>query len=312
MKKLLSMFMTLIFVLSFGSVASAATAIPTPTAPTTVTLTKQYKAGSPTTTFKFVIAGDTVPALPTFAADDTITFAPGDPVSKTLTIKLPTYTVVGIHNYQITETPGTPGTVPWVTYDGRVMNLKVTVVEENGKLVAYSAIRFGQATEKGGSFKNDYKFGQLEVSKVVTGNFGDKSKDFTVKVTFAAPTAPTGLVLDNPISYTIDGGSSVSVVGLTASFTLKHGQKATFINIPYGATYTVAEDVYSDYSTTHVFSNDGKDMKGAIETVVITNNKTTEVDTGISLDSIPYILLLAGTILGLGVMVLRKRQNADF
>ena len=308
MKKLLSMFMTLIFVLSFGSVASAATEIPTPTETTTVTLTKLYKAGSPTTTFKFVITGDTVPALPTFAAGDTITFAPGD-VSKTLTIKLPTYTVVGIHNYQITETQGT---VPWVTYDGRVMNLKVTVVEEAGKLVAYSAIRFGQATEKGGYFNNDYKFGQLEVSKVVTGNFGDKSKDFTVKVTFAAPTAPTGLVLDNPISYTIDGGSPVNVVGLTASFTLKHGQKATFINIPYGATYTVAEDVYSDYTTTHVFSNDGKDMKGATETVVIKNNKTTEVDTGISLDSIPYILLLAGTILGLGVMVLRKRQNADF
>lgn len=309
MKKLLSMFMTLIFVLSFGSVASAATAIPTPTAPTTVTLTKEYEAGSPTTTFKFVIAGDTVPALPTFAAGDTITFAPGDPVSKTLTINLPTYTVVGTHNYQITETPGT---VPWVTYDGRVMNLKVTVVEEAGKLVAYSAIRFGQATVKGGSFNNDYKFGQLEVSKVVTGNFGEKSKDFTVKVTFAAPTAPTGLVLNNPISYTIDAGPSVIVVGLTASFTLKHGQKATFINIPYGATYTVAEDVYSDYTTTHVFSNDGKDMKGATETVVITNDKTTEVDTGISLDSIPYILLLAGTILGLGVMVLRKRQNADF
>lgn len=44
--------------------------------------------------------------------------------------------------------------------------------------------------------------------------------------------------------------------------------------------------------------------------VVITNNYSTEIDAGISLDSLPYILIL-GAVVAVGtVLIVKKRRNA--
>ena len=46
-------------------------------------------------------------------------------------------------------------------------------------------------------------------------------------------------------------------------------------------------------------------------TVTITNTKTAEVDTGITLDSLPYILIVAVVLAAAVVMIINKRRNAE-
>ena len=46
--------------------------------------------------------------------------------------------------------------------------------------------------------------------------------------------------------------------------------------------------------------------------IVVTNKKTTEVDTGITMDSMPYILLLAVACMGLIVFISKKRMMREF
>ncbi len=119
---------------------------------------------------------------------------------------------------------------------------------------------------------------------------------------------------------------------------LNDDDTVTFTNIPEGVTYTVAEADYTakatnpdyklDYDAAVYENSDTKDTtpgSGTIETtldsttgeitdidadtVEITNNKSTTVDTGIILDSAPYILLLALAALGMFAVVSKKREE---
>ena len=128
-----------------------------------------------------------------------------------------------------------------------------------------------------------------------------RSLHFTV--TF---TAPEGKTVNSIISY-LDGAESKSILptvwteGIaTAEITLKHGETVTFNNIPYGVEYDVAENDYTvegyDEVALSVKDSSGEDgvIDSAQETVTATNNKGTEtIDTGITLDSMPYVLVLA-------------------
>ena len=44
--------------------------------------------------------------------------------------------------------------------------------------------------------------------------------------------------------------------------------------------------------------------------MTITNNKGVTVDTGITLDSAPYILLLAVAVIGVAAMLRKRRHEA--
>ena len=63
---------------------------------------------------------------------------------------------------------------------------------------------------------------------------------------------------------------------------------------------------------TYIWSDlDGKTVSaGDTDTVQITNNKGIPVDTGISLDNAPYLLLLALALVG-GVLLLLRRRNRE-
>ena len=96
----------------------------------------------------------------------------------------------------------------------------------------------------------------------------------------------------------------------------------TFSNIPYGITYTVEEEDYTDagYEAAKYKLNGGEDTPNPVEgevdssgdKVVITNTKDTTVDTGISVDSIPYIVMLGAAMFGgTGFMISKKRRSED-
>lgn len=125
----------------------------------------------------------------------------------------------------------------------------------------------------------------------------------------------------------------------TVYLTVKGGQSVTFTNIPAGVTYTVTEtkaynsetmsakktikDIGSDnasqiadantpeaYTITRTYSDDAKKeiARGDTDTVTINNYKGVEIPTGISLDTVPYIMIMAIALIGVALVV-RKREE---
>lgn len=337
MKKVFAILLAMMLVLSMGTAAMAegeeGKEAPTYSDAQTATFTKVYDATNTGTTspkeiFNFTIerisvsdaaAGVTAENMP-IPTMGTVSYeageAGGEKKSKTVTITLPSYTSVGIYTYTIKETAGkTAG----VEYYGKDIRLKVTVIEQDGK-VRVAAVHTedgfnGSGDGKLSSITNTYSAGSLVVKKSVTGNLGDKSKDFDVTVTFRAP---EGKTVGEAISYT-DGTENKTIATTdwtngtaTAKITLKHDETVAFTNIPYDVTYTVVEDEYTSDGydpATYNFSDTNKKIDSASDTVQITNNKGATIDTGITTDSLPYILLMAFVMLS-GAVLLLKRRNA--
>ncbi|MBQ6833819.1 MAG: hypothetical protein IJO55_05310 [Lachnospiraceae bacterium] len=325
MKKLLAGFMAATMVMSMSVTAFADET--TYEDMSTIKLTKTYKetndgTTSPAETFEFSdltctgvkdagvgVTAENAP-VPTIA---NVEYAAGEAGSETATkeivIRLPEYNAVGIYTYTFTETDGnTAG----VTYRSDAIKLVVTVIEQDGKVRVAALHTEEEGEAKSNAIDNEYSAGSLSVKKEVTGILGDKTKDFTVKVTF---TAPEGDTVREAISYT-DGTETKTIEAgwdttAEATITLKHEETVTFTNIPYGVTYTVVEDDYTGDgydAAEYAFDDENKEINSATENVKITNNKDGNVDTGISLDNMPYIMVLALVALGLVGFVSKKRS----
>lgn len=140
---------------------------------------------------------------------------------------------------------------------------------------------------------------EVTIKKVVAGNFGDHTKDFAFTVT-------------SDKAFGTGTGYQLSDSDKTASFDLKHNGSVT-LRVQAGATLTIAETNAQDY-TMSLAADKGEatgnrytvSENGA--TITLTNTKDTEVDTGITLDSLPYILLLVLAVLG-GIFFLAKHKR---
>jgi len=328
MKKLFSTLLTLVFILSMGTVAMATGNTPPPYEDMeTITLKKEYKVTnqgtlSPAETFTFTIVSTSVTdagtgvnignmPIPTIGSVSYIKGEAGSATAtKNITITLPAYTSVGVYTYTINEVAGTNA---GVTYYNSPIKLVVTVIEQDGKVRVAAVHTEAQGEQKNDNFPNEYSAGDLEFSKMVTGNLGDKAKLFDVTVTL---TGVTGMTYDNP--YSVTGGSNTANpetidVGTPTLFKIKDGETIKIANLPYGVTYTVVEADYTGegYDTAGYSEFDEK-IDSALDTVVITNNKNADVDTGISLESIPYIMILGLAVLGISGLFLKRRKNTNF
>lgn len=162
-------------------------------------------------------------------------------------------------------------------------------------------------------------YSQVTVSKTVTGALGDKAKEFsfTLNVTDSAGNAITG-----GIKAKKGSNEETPNIGNGYQFTLKDGENIVFTNVPTGATVTVTENDYTGtnggYSTSYV-ADDGKKMQGrearltnistGNHTIAFTNSKDVIPDTGITLHSMPYLLVLAGVLVG-GMAWMRRRKRS--
>ncbi|EET61980.1 pilin isopeptide linkage domain protein [Marvinbryantia formatexigens DSM 14469] len=334
MKKLAAIIFSAAMVLNMGA-AAMATGEPTqsPTDMKTVTITKNYEATnkgttSPAETFNFTIAntsvkdaasGVTAANMPTPAIGN-VSYTAGEAgsttKSKDITVTLPEYRSVGVYTYTIKEDQGSTAGVTYRTSD---IKLVVTVLQDASGYIRVAAVHTeDEGGNKTNTFNdNEYSAGSLAVKKIVTGNLGDQQKEFAVTVTF---TAPEGKTVSEAISYS-DGGTDYTIPAsawtsgtATAEINLKHDETVTFTNIPYGVTYTVKEDDYTSdgYKTTYAFGDNNKKIDSASDSVDITNNKNNDkIDTGINLDSMPYIMILALVAVCAVVMFVRKRFSAN-
>lgn len=315
----------------------------TPRDMTSVTVKKLYKLEgegvSPEETFtlkqtKSEVVDSEAETAPALGAITGAYFAEGAATTAgatgDITIALPTYEKVGIYKYTLEEVAKkTAG----VTYYGDKIKLVVTVVNDGTGKVRVAAVHTEAENENGGfdsitkgeggksdTFANTYKANELEVSKTVTGNMGDKDKDFTFHVTFTKNSnedAPTLIKYEDATgehTLTFTGGT------VTKEFTLKNDSEMHFTNVPAGVTYTVSEESYaSDGYKTYIGSETEENEKRKAEgtattekaTVAFFNHKGGDVDTGVILDNAPYILMLAVVAGAAMTLVIKKRREEE-
>lgn len=150
----------------------------------------------------------------------------------------------------------------------------------------------------------------ITVTKKVTGSMGDKQKAFTFKCTY---------------SSCDDNGNEKQ--NQKASFNLKDGETSEIKNVYIGSQFTVEETNAEGYTTLGSYKADisvehGADKESSTKkaevkieedgkNITITNNKEAIPDTGITLDSLPFITLLALSIAG-GIFYLLCRYKKRF
>ena len=277
---------------------------------------------SPAETFSFDIEADNV----TDASDDitpenmpmptigTVSYRRGEAGSTTKTkeikIDLPEYDSVGVYTYIIHEVAGHSA---GVTYYGDAILLRVTVIEQDGKLrIAAVHTEDPESTGEGkkDDFDNLYSAGELEVHKDVEGIMGNKDKyfEFTVQLTgeegktYQDSYAITGGSYDaNPDSIEIKPGETTE-----ATFYLKDGDTIHIENLPYGVEYQVSETPVADYVTTETGTEGEVDE--AVEQANFTNTKGGTVDAGVALESAPYLFTLTGAA-GVGLLLTLRRRH---
>ena len=155
----------------------------------------------------------------------------------------------------------------------------------------------------------------LTISKTVTGKLGDTNKAFNFTITKADGTSVN--ITEANIQITDSTKAEWKGEG---KFTLKNGATITFKNLPSGQ-YKIVEDDYTGekYETSYVVdSGDSKSgreaavtMSGTNMTLAFTNHCTLKPDTGVLLDTLPYIVILAVVAGGVALLMLRKHRKED-
>lgn len=153
--------------------------------------------------------------------------------------------------------------------------------------------------------------GALKVSKTIVANGGtlDTEKTFDFTATFAFPKGTNASTLGG-----VKGnGTDVSLTGNTCTFTLKHGDKMKFTGLPVGTTITVKETGAANYKGSASVVLDGatatpvaagkyhEDLTAVTNgrlgqntnTVDVTNTYNNVPTTGIIMNTLPYVLMIA-------------------
>lgn len=135
----------------------------------------------------------------------------------------------------------------------------------------------------------------VTIGKLVKGNMGDVNKEF---------------------------GFEITVGENNYNFSLKDGEDYTIENVPLGSDLIIKETNASGYKVTVGEIDVTNDIKGDNGyritipndsnngiSITIVNTKNVNIDTGISLTSLPYILVLMTAAAGMLAIVLRRRRS---
>lgn len=211
----------------------------------------------------------------------------------------------GTYYFDVTEVKGnTAGMTYYET------TKKLTVQHyANGDTKFFITNKISDNAKDDGVFHNKYEASTLTIKKVVDGLQGDKGKDFTAHVEF---TAPEGKNVNSTIYYgtqTIEPTAWVNGK-VTVDITLHHGTDVVFTNVPYGVTYTVTEDSYTDVGYETKYDNQTGTINTAATNVTVTNTKAGTTPGGVIMTIAPYALMvvLAGAF---AVVFLTRRNRAE-
>ena len=225
---------------------------------------------------------------------------------------LPKYSGGKVINYSISEDAITKVTdgVTYQLYDSDVKNDKIAAAE-------------GKDNEYAAAITNTRKMAQVYLGKQVTGNMGDRRATFEFTVTVKDANEK-----DITSTFTVSKNSEGKI-------TRQHGSPALLGTFPVGATVTITETGAEDYNKTTVGKKDNEENAASQtnvsaenantqaksitftvsdkgNTVTFYNDKDVKVDTGVPLESKPYLMMLALIpVAGLMVMLgARRRRRA--
>ena len=309
-------------------------------------ITKEFEMAdglrTPAATFKFTASPQTQDALPatitnvTYQAGETGTFKDGKYViSKDTAISFTgDWKHAGEYVYTVTESKENP--ISNVTYDNTSYTLRVYVINgTNGlEIEKITAEKANGKTNKI-LFTNTYAKNDatLTIEKNTTGTYADKTKEFNFEITFTKSpmsdqTTFAGKIGSKPVECT---------AGTAKPFTLADGEQLVFHNLPVGTTYVVKELEASDGYTPSVtvvenktttltnktvaqegdaldtLKQDGtKNLVGENENkVTFTNTHKGVVPTGILMNNLPFILLVAVAIVAFVSLAVIKRRRTS-
>lgn len=334
--------------LSMGTTAFAAGE---PTAPDVnhngmVPITKEFEMAdglkTPAATFKFTATPQTQDALPATIAD--VSFKE----EQTGTLKGEKYVLegnttisfrgnwkhAGEYVYTVTESKENP--VSNVTYDNTSYTLRVYVINgTNGPQIEKITAQGANGKTNKILFTNTYAKNDatLTIEKKTEGDYADKTRKFDFEITFTKSpmsdqTTFTGTIGTQSVEYT---------AGQTKTFKLADGEKLVFHNLPVGTTYVVKElDALDGYTpsvtvvenrTTTVnrtAAQEGdaldtlkeggkKNLVGEYENKVTFTNthQGGVVPTGILMNNLPFILLVAVAIVAFVSLAVIKRRRTS-
>lgn len=318
MKKLVSIVLALVMVLSLGTVAFAANS-------TNASLIKTYTVNNgtaPAETFNFkfeavsykngdgeIVNNANIPEI----ANASVSFdalATTSDKNVAIGVNVDDYNL-GVYTYKVTEVVPETKTAG-VTYSAEELYLVLTVLRNEDNTKYYVAnLHYGNVDgSKTTGFTNQYDSGSLTVEKIIKGNSAKMDKEFTFTIEF---TAAAGTEIKSTIATSSTSGDSGtwSEDGLTYTVKLSNNDNITLSNIPAGVTYKVSEDKENYTQSVNGNTNGTMNANGDV-TVTFTNTLDNEVDTGVTMDTIPYIVVLAVAALGLVAFVANKRRAAEF
>lgn len=311
----------------------------------TVPITKEFEMAdglrTPAATFKFTATSQTPDALPATIAN--VSFTEGQTgtligekyvLEGTTAISFQgTWPHVGEYVYTVTEKQES---MPNVTYDDSIYTLRVYVINgTNGLEVEKITAQGANGKTDKILFTNTYAKNDatLTIEKNTTGKYADKTQEFNFEITFTKSpmsdqTTFTGKIGSEPVECT---------AGTAKPFTLADGERLVFHDLPVGTTYVVKElDALDGYTpsvtvvenrTTTVnrtaaqegdaldtLKEGGKrNLVGEYENKVTFTNthKGGVVPTGILMNNLPFILLVAVAIVAFVSLAVIKRRRTS-
>ena len=232
----------------------------------------------------------------------------------------------GIFRYVVSEAAAdSNGNVyEGITYttEQKYFDVYVTSDEEgNLEVLSYAFVDKNNPKNKSdGTFTNDYSsthdtLKDLTVKKEVTGNQGNRNKDFTFTLKVDGATGEKYYVTfsgsRNPITL---------VSGEAQTITLKDDQTAKIWGLSASDKYTITEASYADDGYTTTIDNEetltttgtvkkgaGKIAENGDRNITVVNDRTTSSPTGIFLHVAPYIALIGAAIASSLLFFRRKR-----
>lgn len=315
----------------------------------TVPITKEFEMAdglrTPAATFKFTASPQTQDALPatitnvTYQAGETGTFKDGKYViSKDTAISFTgNWKHAGEYVYTVTETQEN---MKNVTYDTSSYKLRVYVINGTNGLEV-EKITAQKITAQGASgktnkilFTNTYTKNDatLTIEKNTEGDYADKTRKFDFEITFTkSPMSDR-----TTFTGTIGAQSAEYIAGQTKTFKLADGEQLVFHNLPVGTTYVVRElaapdgykpsvTVVENRTTTvnRTAAQEGdaldtlkeggkKNLVGEYENkVTFTNTYKDVAVTGIVMNNLPFILLVAVAIVAFVSLAVIKRRRTS-
>ena len=171
-------------------------------------------------------------------------------------------------------------------------------------------------------------YGSLDVSKIIktdAADTADTNKEFEFTANFTFPTGTDGTTLGAKATI---GDSTTSITGTSHTFNLKHGQNVKFTGLPVGTKISVTESATPNYkgSAEVVINNETKKAVAETKynealtvsdktlgqnknTVDVTNTYNYVPATGIIMNTLPYVLMIALCGAALMAFVAFKRRR---